>query len=158
MHLTIFSRNSVAQCILTSNILFRHSSAFINFKIILVQFWNKYFSLFIRLGSQTTLEETFSQNFHETFISLMFKRAFQIFILKGNHWRQDVATFRWLNSYLTKHSWKFSEIVYWPTLFAWNRGGRNSECKRGVCTLGIKYHSIHKWPFSSFLLTLREKI
>lgn len=156
MHLTKFS--TAAQCILASNILFRKSRAFIDFRTMLVQFWKKYFSLFIRLFLQEWFDPPFSQIFHETFISLVFKIAFRIFILKGNHWRQDLATFTWLNSYLMKHFWKFSEIIHWPTLFAWNRGVRNSQCKRGVYTLGIKYHRIHKWPFSSFLLTLVEKI
>lgn len=88
----------------------------------------------------------------------MFKIAFQIVKLKGNHKRQDLATFRWLYSYLIKHSCKFDEIIRWPTLFAGNRGCRNSECKRGVCNFRYKISQCSQVAFFIILIELeREK-
>lgn len=87
----------------------------------------------------------------------MFKIVSQIYVLNGSYKMQDLTAFTGLNIYSIKYFYKFGAIVQWPTLFQGTEAVETQSAEEGNATLGTKYHSVHKWPFSSFLLNLKEK-
>lgn len=59
--------------------------------------------------------------------------------------------------YSVKHFCKFGEIIPWTTLFQEIEVMETQSAGEGCATLATKYHSVHKWPFSSFLFNLKER-
>lgn len=68
----------------------------------------------------------------------MFKIASQIYVLKGNYKRQDLAAFMWANFHSLKHSCQFGEIIQWPTLFQGIEVLETQSAEEGCAALDTK--------------------